>query len=246
MCFIDLIVDIFNYVMFEFGQFIVLYDCCDVVGDGLVVVFGLCEGEIVKDLLGNMYQVGLEDLLILDVGMSDELVMMVVEVFVSVGQFKEGLYVLGIVGIMGGDYGYVCVDICDVVIELVYFDFVLLCWIFIWLGFKIDVVYCYECGVDLLLVFKVVVWVVELLCVVGGIFEVGQMVVGIFEVLQIIIMIGEQICVLLGMYIGMVEMCESFICLGCIVMGDGDSLIVILFLWWVDMVIWQDFVEEVV
>ncbi|MHA0035942.1 phenylalanine--tRNA ligase subunit beta [Deinococcus sp. PESE-13] len=242
---IDLIVDTSNYVMLELGQPTALYDRRDVAGDGLVVAFGLREGETVKDLLGNTHQVGPEDLLILDAGMSDEPVMTVAEAFASAGQPKEGSHVLGIAGIMGGDHGHVRADTRDVVIESAHFDPVLLRRTSTRLGLKTDAVYRYERGVDPLLAPKAAVRVAELLRAAGGTPEAGQTVVGTPEVPQTITTTGAQIRALLGMHIDTPEMRESLSRLGCTVTGDGDTLTVTPPSWRVDMVIWQDLAEEV-
>ena len=146
---IDLIVDTSNYVMLELGQPTAIYDRRDVAGDGIVVAFGLREGEKVRDLLGNDLQVGPEDLLILDGGAGE--IPTVADAFARSGEPKEGNHVLGIAGIVGGDHGHVRADTHDVVIESAHFDPVLLRRTATRLGLKTDAVYRYERGVDPLL-----------------------------------------------------------------------------------------------
>lgn len=243
---IDLIVDTSNYVMLELGQPTALYDRRDVAGDGLVVAFGLREGENVKDLLGNTHQTGGEDLLILDAGMSDEPVMSVAEAFSTMKQPKEGSHVLGIAGIVGGEHGHVRADTRDVVIESAHFDPVLLRRTATRLGLKTDAVYRFERGVDPLLAPKAAVRVAELLREYGGgTPEAGQTLVGTPELPFEITATGEQIRALLGMHIDTSEMRDILTRLGCRVEGEGDELRVLPPSWRVDMVIWQDLAEEV-
>ncbi|MFC6592207.1 phenylalanine--tRNA ligase subunit beta [Deinococcus lacus] len=243
---IDLIVDTSNYVMLELGQPTALYDRRDVANDKVVVAFGLREGEMVKDLLGNTHQVGPEDLLILDGGMADEPIMTVAEAFSVMGEPKEGSHVLGVAGIVGGDHGHVRADTRDVVIEAAHFDPVLLRLTATRLGLKTDAVYRFERGVDPLLAPKAAVRVAELLreCG-GGTPEPGQTLVGTPELPADITATGDQIRKLLGMEIDTAEMRGILTRLGCKVSGEGDTLTVTPPSWRVDMLIWQDLAEEV-
>lgn len=241
---IDLIVDTSNYVMLELGQPTALYDRREVEGDRIVVAFGLREGEMVKDLLGNTHQVGTEDLLILDGGAGD--IPSVAEAFRTMGQPKVGANVLGIAGIVGGDHGHVRADTRDVVIESAHFDPVLLRRTSTRLGLKTDAVYRYERGVDPLLAPKGAARVAELLRAHGGgTPEGGQTVVGEPELPGLITATGEQIRTLLGMAIPTERMRELLGRLGARVEGEGDELRVTPPSWRVDMNIWPDLAEEV-
>lgn len=146
---INLIVDTSNYVMLELGQPTALYDRRTVRGDKIVVSFGLRQGEVVRDLLGNAHAVGPEDLLIRDG--REVAIPSVAEAFASMGEAQPGDDTLGIAGIVGGDHGHVQADTRDVVIESAHFDPVLLRRTSTRLGLKTDAVYRYERGVDPLL-----------------------------------------------------------------------------------------------
>ena len=241
---IDLIVDTSNYVMMELGQPTALYDRRDVQDDQIAVNFGLREGELVKDLLGNTHQVGPEDLLILDGGAGE--IPTVADAFARSGEPKEGNHVLGIAGIVGGDHGHVRADTHDVVIESAHFDPVLLRRTATRLGLKTDAVYRFERGVDPLLAPKAAQRVAELLAQHGGgTPESGQTVVGDPELPFEITATGDQIRALLGMDIETAEMRDILKRLGCRVEGEGDELRVTGPSWRVDMVIWPDLAEEV-
>ena len=241
---IDLIVDTSNYVMLELGQPTALYDRRDVANDQIQVNFGLREGELVKDLLGNTHQVGPEDLLILDGEAGD--IPTVSDAFAKVGQPKEGKNVLGIAGIVGGDHGHVRADTHSVVIEAAHFDPVLLRRTATRLGLKTDAVYRFERGVDPLLAPKAAVRVAELLREYGGgTPEAGQTLVGTPELPQEITATGDQIRALLGMEIPTAEMRDILTRLGCKVSGEGDTLTALPPSWRVDMNIWPDLAEEV-
>ncbi|WP_339094882.1 phenylalanine--tRNA ligase subunit beta [Deinococcus sp. VB142] len=242
----DLIVDTSNYVMLELGQPTAIYDRRDVAGDGIVVAFGLREGEKVRDLLGGEHQVGPEDLLILDAGMSDEPVMSVAEAFSTMKQPKQGNHVLGVAGIVGAAHGQVRADTSEVVIEAAHFDPVLLRRTATRLGLKTDAVYRFERGVDPLIAPHTAARIAELLreCG-GGTPEQGQTLVGTPELPGEISATGEQIRKLLGMHIDTAEMRDILGRLGCRVEGEGDNLRVLPPSWRVDMVIWQDLAEEV-
>jgi phenylalanyl-tRNA synthetase beta chain len=243
---IDLIVDTSNYVMLELGQPTALYDRRDVLNDTVVVAFGLREGESVKDLLGNTHQVGPEDLLILDGGLTDEPVPTVADAFDSMTEPKPGAHVLGIAGIVGGDHGHVRADTRDVVIESAHFDPVLLRLTSTRLGLKTDAVYRFERGVDPLLAPKAAVRVAELLRAHGGgTPEAGQTLVGTPDVPGEITVTGTQVRALLGMDIPTAEMQGILTRLGCRVTGEGDTLTVVPPSWRVDLLIWQDLAEEV-
>lgn len=241
---IDLIVDTSNYVMLELGQPTALYDRRDVADDQIQVAFGLREGEVVKDLLGNTHQVGPEDLLILDSAAGE--IPTVAEAFATAGQPKEGSHVLGIAGIVGGDHGHVRADTTDVVIESAHFDPVLLRRTSTRLGLKTDAVYRYERGVDPLLAPRAAVRVAELLREHGGgTPEAGQTLVGTPELPFEITATGDQIRALLGMEIATDEMRDILTRLGCRVTGEGDTMQVLPPSWRVDMNIWPDLAEEV-
>ena len=205
---IDLIVDTSNYVMMELGQPTALYDRRDVQDDQIAVNFGLREGELVKDLLGNTHQVGPEDLLILDGGAGE--IPTVADAFARSGEPKDGNHVLGIAGIVGGDHGHVRADTHDVVIESAHFDPVLLRRTATRLGLKTDAVYRFERGVDPLLAPKAAQRVAELLAQHGGgTPESGQTVVGDPELPFEITATGNQIRALLGMDIETAESATS-------------------------------------
>lgn len=241
---IDLIVDTSNYVMLELGQPTALYDRRDVHDDQIIVAFGLRQGEVVKDLLGNDHTVGPEDLLILDGNQPD--ISPVSEAFQTMKAPKLGDTVLGIAGIVGGDHGHVRADTRDVVIESAHFDPVLLRRTSTRLGLKTDAVYRYERGVDPLLSPKAADRVAGLLGEYGGgTVHPGATVVGQPEVPQQITATGEQIRALLGMDVQTDEMRDILKRLGCVVEGGGDELAVTPPSWRVDMNIWPDLAEEV-
>ena len=146
---IDLIVDTSNYVMMELGQPTAIYDRRAVTDDRILVSFGLQGGEKVRDLLGGTHLVGSEDLLILDG--RDRGIPTVAQAFAQRGEPQEAQGVLGIAGIVGGDYGHVTADTRDVVIEAAHFDPVLLRRTASRLGLKTDAVYRFERGVAPLL-----------------------------------------------------------------------------------------------
>ncbi|GMA14709.1 phenylalanine--tRNA ligase subunit beta [Deinococcus metallilatus] len=241
---IDLIVDTSNYVMLELGQPTALYDRRDVTDDQILVAFGLRQGEIVRDLLGNEHTVGPEDLLILDG--REVRIPTVAEAFATAGQPKPGQGVLGIAGIVGGEHGHVRADTSDVVIESAHFDPVLLRRTSTRLGLKTDAVYRYERGVDPLLAPRGANRVAGLLAQSGGGQpDPGATLVGQPEVPGPIEVTGDQIRALLGMEISTDEMVDILHRLGCRVEREGDRLTVTPPSWRVDMSIWQDVAEEV-
>ena len=241
---IDLIVDTSNYVMLELGQPTALYDRRDVVDDQIIVSFGLRQGEVVRDLLGNEHLVGPEDLLIRD---GREVTMpTVAEAFAAAGQPKPGVGVLGIAGIVGGEHGQVRADTENVVIESAHFDPVLLRRTSTRLGLKTDAVYRFERGVDPLLAPRGANRVAGLLAQFGGgQAHPGATLVGQPEVPGPIAVTGEQIRALLGMEVGTDEMVDILTRLGCRVEREGDHLHVTPPSWRVDLTIWQDVAEEV-
>ncbi|GGK37393.1 phenylalanine--tRNA ligase beta subunit [Deinococcus malanensis] len=241
---IDLIVDTSNYVMLELGQPTALYDRRDVQDDQILVSFGLRQGEVVRDLLGNEHTVGPEDLLILDG--RGRAIPSVAEAFTTARQPQQGSGVLGIAGIMGGDHGHVRADTRDVVIESAHFDPVLLRRTSTRLGLKTDAVYRYERGVDPLLSPRAADRVADLLAEHGqGVAHPGVTLVGEPEVPGPIEATGEQIRTLLGMHVDTAEMRAILTRLGCRVEGEEDMLRVTPPSWRVDMSIWQDLAEEV-
>ncbi|WP_216320141.1 phenylalanine--tRNA ligase subunit beta [Deinococcus aestuarii] len=241
---IDLIVDTSNYVMLELGQPTALYDRRDVADDQIIVSFGLRQGEIVRDLLGNEHTVGPEDLLIRDGG--EVHIPTVMEAFATAKEPKQGRGVLGIAGVVGGDHGHVRPDTADVVIESAHFDPVLLRRTSTRLGLKTDAVYRYERGVDPLLAPRGADRVAGLLAEHGGgQAHPGATLVGTPDLPGVIEATGDQIRALLGMEVSTGEMADILTRLGCRVEREGDRLTVTPPSWRVDMGIWQDLAEEV-
>ena len=241
----DLIVDASNYVMLELGQPTAIYDRRAVTDDRILVSFGLQGGEKVRDLLGGTHLVGSEDLLILDG--RDRGIPTVAQAFAQRGEPQEAQGVLGIAGIVGGDYGHVTADTRDVVIEAAHFDPVLLRRTASRLGLKTDAVYRFERGVDPLLPPRAADRLAGLLADFGGAAHPGITLEGDPEAAlpDPIRTNGDQIRALLGMEIDTAEMRDILTRLGCEVSGEGDALEVLPPTWRIDMHIWRDVAEEV-
>jgi phenylalanyl-tRNA synthetase beta chain len=237
------LVDVSNYVMFELGQPTAFYDRRDVMGDRIVVGFGLRQGETVRDLMGGEHQVGGEDLLIRDG--RQEGVMSVADAFATAQQPRQGDSVLGIAGIMGGDHGRVRPDTTGVVIESAHFDPVLLRRTGTRLGLKTDAVFRYERGVDPLLAPHAADRVAELLGALGGAVHPGATVVGTPELPAPLTLDADHARRLLGMPIPTPEMVDSLSRLGCTVTTSGETLSVTPPSWRVDMQYPEDLIEEV-
>ncbi|MFC4456472.1 phenylalanine--tRNA ligase subunit beta [Deinococcus sonorensis] len=240
---VSAIVDVSNYVMLELGQPTALYDRRAVLGDRIVVGFGLRQGERVADLMGSVHQVGPEDLLIRD-GREIQ-IPTVQEAFRTAGEVQEGTSVLGIAGIVGAEHGAVQADTQDVVIESAHFDPVLLRRTSTRLGLKTDAVYRYERGTDPLLPPRAADRIAALLSDLGGTVHPGATVVGEPARPESIRLDPEYARALLGMEIATSEMQGMLERLGCTVEPQAGQLQVTPPSWRIDLLIQEDLIEEV-
>lgn len=110
--------------MIDFGCFLYVYDCVKFFGG--FVVWKVRDGEQVVVFNGKIY-------------MFDVIMIVIVD--------DVGVYDIG--GIMGGEYLGVFVEIIEVLIECVYFDFDYIVCIGQKLMLIFDVCSWFECGVDL-------------------------------------------------------------------------------------------------
>lgn len=224
VCLVLLLVDIIQYVMLELGQLMYVYDFG--ILQGSIVVCCLCVGESLKLLDGC--DVVLDDsfLVVIDVDC-----------------------VIGLVGLMGG-FDICVIDVIIVVfLEVVYFVFVVIMGCGCKLGLYIDVGYCFECGVDLVLLCIVIEYVICLvLDLVGGILVLVIEVVCDVDLLQLIIIVLCCVCIVcvFGIIIDDVEI-ECILCvlgMDVVVIVDGWQVVVLSCCF--DIVIEEDLIEELV
>lgn len=221
-CSVFVFVDILNYVMFEFGCLLYVFDFDKIYG-GIEVCWGKC-GELLKLFNGNMVEF-------------DEMV----------GVIVDDCQVESLVGIMGGDSMVVMFDMINIYLEVVFWWLDSICGCVCKYNFLIDVVYCFECGVDYVMIVEYVECIMQLIFeICGG--KVGLVDDQVVNLLQCVLVKMCVLCVncIIGVKIDVDEIVDIFMCFGLLFECEDDVFFVMLLLYCFDIEIEEDLIEEVV